>query len=165
MKRLLPWDEVEEVTFECEPGTLTEGKLKIIRDMGVTRLSLGIENFDDHILQINGRAHGSKEIVRAYDFARSIGFPQVNIDLIAGMLGETEEQLARVRPQDHRDESGQRHHLPDGNSVQYHHLQGNEGAGPVGGSGGGLETKRAWVDYAFRELERPATASAAPTPP
>src|SRR6202043_146762 len=53
MKRLLPWDEAEEVTFECEPGTLTEGKLTVIKELGVTRLSLGIENFDDHILQIN----------------------------------------------------------------------------------------------------------------
>lgn len=91
MKRLLPWDEVEEVTFECEPGTLTEGKLSILREMGVTRLSLGIENFDDEILRANGRAHVSKEIDRAYSFARSVGFPQINIDLIAGMMGETEE--------------------------------------------------------------------------
>ena len=91
MKRLLPWDEVEEVTFECEPGTLTEGKLEVLRNIGVTRLSLGIENFDDEILKANGRAHVSKEIDRAYNFARSVGFPQINIDLIAGMVGETEE--------------------------------------------------------------------------
>ena len=91
MKRLLPWDEAEEVTFECEPGTLTEGKLQVIKDLGVTRLSLGIENFDDAILQANGRAHASREIDRAYDFARAAGFPQINIDLIAGMVGETED--------------------------------------------------------------------------
>jgi oxygen-independent coproporphyrinogen-3 oxidase len=42
-----PWSAAEEVTFECEPGTLTETKLSAIRGMGVTRLSLGIENFDD----------------------------------------------------------------------------------------------------------------------
>ena len=58
--------------------------------MGVTRLSLGIENFDEDILRANGRAHGAKEIDRSYQFARSIGFPQINIDLIAGMMGETE---------------------------------------------------------------------------
>src|SRR5438105_3787120 len=52
MRNLLPWDAAEEVTFEAEPGTLTEGKLQVIKDVGVTRLSLGIENFDDHILQI-----------------------------------------------------------------------------------------------------------------
>jgi coproporphyrinogen III oxidase-like Fe-S oxidoreductase len=91
MKALLPWDEVEEVTFECEPGTLTDHKLKAIRELGVTRLSLGVENFSDHILEVNGRAHGSREIWRAYGYARELGFPQINVDLIAGMVEETEE--------------------------------------------------------------------------
>jgi oxygen-independent coproporphyrinogen-3 oxidase len=91
LKAMTPWDQAEEVTFECEPGTLTEPKLAAIRAMGVTRLSLGVENFSDEILELNGRAHRSPEIRRAYDFARSLDFPQINIDLIAGMLGETEE--------------------------------------------------------------------------
>lgn len=85
------WRDVEEVTFECEPGTLTEAKLSVIRDMGVTRLSLGVENFSDEILELNGRAHRTPEIARAFAFARSLAFPQINIDLIAGMLGETDE--------------------------------------------------------------------------
>jgi len=91
MKTTLSWEEAEEITFECEPGTLTEAKLRVIREVGVTRLSLGIENFNDAILKANGRAHGSQEIDRAYKSARSIGFPQINIDLIAGMVGETTE--------------------------------------------------------------------------
>jgi oxygen-independent coproporphyrinogen-3 oxidase len=86
-----PWDDAQEITFECEPGTLTETKLAAIRNMGVTRLSLGVENFNDEILTLNGRAHRSPEVYRAYEYARSIDFPQINIDLIAGMLGETEE--------------------------------------------------------------------------
>jgi oxygen-independent coproporphyrinogen-3 oxidase len=85
------WNACQEVTFECEPGTLTEHKLAMIRTIGATRLSLGIENFDDGILERNGRAHRSAEILRAYRFARSLAFPQINIDLIAGMLGETDE--------------------------------------------------------------------------
>jgi oxygen-independent coproporphyrinogen-3 oxidase len=86
-----PWSSAREITFECEPGTLTEAKLRVIRGLGVTRLSLGVENFDDRILEANGRAHRSGEIDRAYGFARGLGFPQINIDLIAGMLGETDE--------------------------------------------------------------------------
>jgi oxygen-independent coproporphyrinogen-3 oxidase len=85
-----PWTRAEEITFECEPGTLTETKLATIRRLGVTRLSLGVESFDDHILEINGRAHRSPEIGQAYKFARALDFPQINIDLIAGMLGETD---------------------------------------------------------------------------
>ena len=88
------WDTAEEVTFECEPGTLTEPKLESIRALGVSRLSLGVENFSDRILELNGRAHRTPEIDRVYRFARAIGFPQVNIDLIAGMLGETDENWA-----------------------------------------------------------------------
>jgi len=87
----MPWTDAEEVTFECEPGTLTESKLATIKSIGVTRLSLGIENFDDRILEVNGRAHRSPEVYRAYDYARSLDFPQINIDLIAGMVGETDE--------------------------------------------------------------------------
>jgi oxygen-independent coproporphyrinogen-3 oxidase len=95
LSALTPWKDAEEVTFECEPGTLTEAKLSAIRGIGVTRLSLGVENFDDQILELNGRAHRSPEIGRAYAFARSLDFPQINIDLIAGMLGETDENWRR----------------------------------------------------------------------
>jgi len=89
------WDGAEEVTFECEPGTLTEAKLKAIRGMGVTRLSLGVENFNDRLLEINGRAHRAPEIHKAYAVARGLGFPQINVDLIAGMLGETDDNWQR----------------------------------------------------------------------
>src|ERR1700730_15594381 len=85
------WRDAEEITFECEPGTLSPSKLAAIRQMGVTRLSLGVENFDDRILELNGRAHRSPEIGEAYRYARALDFPQINIDLIAGMLGATEE--------------------------------------------------------------------------
>ncbi len=96
LKRRLDWDEVEEVTFECEPGTLSMAKLQTLRDLGVTRLSLGVENFDPEILARNNRAHRADEIHRTYGFAREIGFPQVNIDLIAGMIGETDANWTSV---------------------------------------------------------------------
>jgi oxygen-independent coproporphyrinogen-3 oxidase len=91
LRAILPWDAAEEIAFECEPGTITEGKLRVIKDLGITRLSLGIENFDDAILEANGRAHRSREIGRAYETARALGFKQINIDLISGMVGETPE--------------------------------------------------------------------------
>src|SRR5437660_474652 len=89
LKPLLSWDQAAEVTFECEPGTLQQHKLAALKDLGVTRLSLGIENFDDKVLEANGRAHLSAEIYRAYGWARDLKFDQLNIDLIAGMVGET----------------------------------------------------------------------------
>ncbi len=89
IKTRMNWSNPEEVTFECEPGTLQRPKLEALRGLGVTRLSLGIENFQDRILEINGRAHRSPEIFKAYGWCKELGFEQVNIDLIAGMVGET----------------------------------------------------------------------------
>ena len=92
LNRHVSWRNAEEVTFECEPGTLHKTKLETLKDIGVTRLSLGIEHFNDEILAANGRAHLSPEIYRAYEWARQVDFPQINIDLIAGMMGETEDK-------------------------------------------------------------------------
>lgn len=96
MRRVLPWDEAEEVTLEAEPGTLNEGKVRAIRGLGVTRLSLGIEHFDDYVLETNGRAHRSKEALRAFGWARDAGFDSINVDLIAGMVEETDERWAET---------------------------------------------------------------------
>ncbi len=95
MSAHVSWDNAREVTFECEPGTLSLDKLQTLRDIGVTRLSLGVENFDDRILEENGRAHLSPEILRAWDWIQQVGFAQVNIDLIAGMVGETDDNWTR----------------------------------------------------------------------
>ncbi len=93
--QFIDWEEAAEVTFECEPGTLSQEKVQTLREIGVTRVSLGVENFNDAILEENGRAHLSPEIHRAYEWIRDAGFPQVNIDLIAGMIGETDENWRR----------------------------------------------------------------------
>ena len=85
------WDRAKEVTFECEPGTLTQPKVVALRDLGMTRISLGIEHFDDHVLEENGRAHRSAEIFRAWEWIQAAGFPSTNVDLIAGMVGDTRE--------------------------------------------------------------------------
>jgi oxygen-independent coproporphyrinogen-3 oxidase len=85
------WDNAQEVTFECEPGTLSLEKVQTLKEIGITRVSLGVENFNDKILEENGRAHLSEEIFRAYGWLQQVGFPQINIDLIAGMIGETDE--------------------------------------------------------------------------
>ncbi len=150
-----PWSQAEEITFECEPGTLTQHKLTAIRKMGVTRLSLGVENFDDRILEINGRAHRSPEIETAYRFARSLEFPQINIDLIAGMLGETEENWQRniektvaLAPDSI---TIYQMELPYNTTISKDILQKT---GQLTGSLAGWDTKRRWVADAFAALER-----------
>jgi coproporphyrinogen III oxidase-like Fe-S oxidoreductase len=154
MKRHLPWDEAEEVAFECEPGTLTESKLRVIKELGVTRLSLGIENFDDEILKLNGRAHLSKEIARSYDFARSIGFPQINIDLIAGMIGETEsnwKECVRKTIELSPDSiTAYQMEVPYNTTMFADMKVSGDQVAPVAS----WAKKRAWVKYAFAELEK-----------
>lgn len=154
LKRLLPWDEAEEITFEAEPGTLTEAKLRAIRALGVTRLSLGIEHFDDHVLEINGRAHRSKEIFRAYRWAQEAGFPQINIDLIAGMVEETEERwretVAKAVAMRPDSVTVYQMEVPY-NTTLYQRMKA-EGrlVAPVAD----WATKRRWVDYAYRQFEQ-----------
>jgi oxygen-independent coproporphyrinogen III oxidase len=154
MKALLPWDGVEEVTFECEPGTLTDHKLKAIREMGVTRLSLGVENFDDHILEINGRAHHSKEIARAYAFARELDFPQINIDLIAGMVEETEanwrECIRKTLEMQPDSVTIYQMEIPYNTTIYKQMKAEGRLIAPVAD----WDTKRHWVAEAFAELER-----------
>ena len=127
LREIMPWDQAREVTFECEPGTLQQHKLEMLRKHGVTRLSLGVENFKPEILQYNGRAHLEEEIYRAFGWARELGFPQINIDLIAGMVGEDWDnwkdcvaKTIELAPDCVTD-------LPDGAAVQHGLLQGTEG--------------------------------------
>ncbi len=91
LSSLLSWETAQEVTFECEPGTLNLEKVKTLKEIGITRISLGVESFNDTLLEANGRAHLSPEVFKAYDWIQEVGFPQVNIDLIAGMMGETDD--------------------------------------------------------------------------
>lgn len=154
MQSVLPWKDVEEVTFEAEPGTLTDHKLKAIRDLGITRLSLGVENFDDHILEINGRAHHSKEIARAYSYAREVGFPQINIDLIAGMVEETEENwkecVAKTIAMAPDSVTIYEMEIPYNTTIYKQMKAEGKLVAPVAD----WQTKRHWVDYAFCALEK-----------
>ena len=148
------WRDAEEVTFECEPGTLTEAKLASIRGIGVTRLSLGVENFSDEILDLNGRAHRSPEIGRAYASARSLGFPQINIDLIAGMLGETDDNwracIDRTLELQPDSVTIYQMELPFNTTISGNLLKGTgQFAQPVAD----WTTKRRWVREGFEALE------------
>ena len=154
MNALLPWDEVEEVTFECEPGTLTDHKLRAIRELGVTRLSLGIENFSDHVLAINGRAHGTREIGRAYGYARELGFPQINIDLIAGMVEETDENwrdcIRKTIDLSPDSVTIYQMEIPYNTTIYKEMKSASRLVAPVAD----WEQKRDWVGEAFAELEK-----------
>jgi len=151
LSKHVSWRNAEEVTFECEPGTLQKSKLETLKDIGVTRLSLGIEHFDDEVLAANGRAHLSPEIYRAYEWAREVDFPQINIDLIAGMMGETEEKwreaVRRAIELEPDSVTIYQMELPYNTLISRDILQkGIES--PIAD----WTTKRNWLNYAFEEF-------------
>jgi oxygen-independent coproporphyrinogen-3 oxidase len=151
VRAAMSWDRVEEVTFECEPGTLTRSKLETIRGIGVTRLSLGVENFDDEILRENGRAHLSHEIRRVAPWIAELDFPQLNVDLIAGMVGERweswRETVDKTLELDPDSVTVYQMELPFNARYSQQLLEGRL-ATPLAD----WETKRAWHDYAFERF-------------
>ncbi|MEM9553107.1 MAG: coproporphyrinogen-III oxidase family protein [Acidobacteriota bacterium] len=146
----LPWVDVEEVTLECEPGTLTQSKVAAYRELGITRLSLGVENWSEEILRENGRAHEVKEIHRCLPWIRDQGFDQLNVDLIAGMVGETWESwkttVERTIDIDPDSVTIYQMELPFNTTYSQGILAGGES--PVAD----WETKRAWNDHAIERF-------------
>lgn len=152
LRQNIRWDQAEEVTFECEPGTLSESKIHTLRELGVTRLSLGVENFSDQVLEENGRAHLSKEVYRAWEWIQAAGFYNVNIDLISGMVGETwenwKDNIRRTIELSPDSVTIYQMELPF-NTVYSKDILGNQVESPVAD----WPTKRDWVRYAYEELQ------------
>ena len=152
LRQNIRWDQAEEVTFECEPGTLSESKVHTLRELGVTRLSLGVENFSDQVLEENGRAHLSKEVYRAWEWIQAAGFYNVNIDLISGMVGETwenwKDNIRRTIELSPDSVTIYQMELPF-NTVYSKDMLGNQVESPVAD----WPTKRDWVRYAYEELQ------------
>jgi len=105
-------------------------------------------------LEINGRAHRSKEVYRAYNYAREIGFPQINVDLIAGMVEETGENwrdcVAKTIALAPDSVTIYQMEVPYNTTI----YQEMKAAGKLVAPVADWETKRAWVSYAFGELEK-----------
>jgi oxygen-independent coproporphyrinogen III oxidase len=152
LNRHIGWENAEEVTFECEPGTLRKSKLETLKEIGVTRLSLGIEHFDDRILEANGRAHLSPEIYQAYSWAREVDFPQINIDLIAGMSGESEDtwrdSVRRAIELEPDSVTIYQMELPYNTVISQEMIKMGLDS-PIAD----WPTKRRWVDYAFERFQ------------
>jgi oxygen-independent coproporphyrinogen-3 oxidase len=151
LRRHVNWDQAEEVTFECEPGTLSQPKVQTLKELGVTRLSLGIENFSDAILEENGRAHLSGEVYKSWQWIVDAGFANVNIDLISGMVGETwdnwRENIRKTIDLSPDSVTIYQMELPF-NTVYSKDILGNQIETPVAD----WPTKRAWLSYAYDEL-------------
>lgn len=91
-----------EITLEANPGTFEQAKFVAYRGLGINRLSIGIQSFQDAKLKALGRIHGREEAIRAADRARAAGFDNFNLDLMHGLpeqsvadaLGDLEQAIA-----------------------------------------------------------------------
>ena len=83
---------LKEWTIELAPSTVKADKLKVLKDLGVNRVSLGVQSFDEKMLQALGRRQSAKMARKAYDLIREAEFANVNIDLMFAVPGQTEQQ-------------------------------------------------------------------------
>ena len=81
----LPVASAEEITLECNPGDVTPDKAEAWRSMGINRLSMGIQSFDDTLLRRIGRRHTAAQAREAVRTAQAAGFGNISIDLIYGL--------------------------------------------------------------------------------
>ncbi|CAM3444895.1 MULTISPECIES: radical SAM family heme chaperone HemW [Brevibacillus] len=78
-----------EFTMEANPGTTDVNKLRLMRELGVNRLSFGVQSFDNALLKRLGRIHNTDDVYRSVDNARSVGFENLTIDLMFGLPDQT----------------------------------------------------------------------------
>ena len=82
-----------EITIEVNPGTLLQNKLHIYRAAGINRLSIGLQSTDNQELRDLGRIHTFEEFLKSYQCARMVGFPDINVDLMSSIPGQTLESF------------------------------------------------------------------------
>ena len=85
----LDLSELREWTFEANPGSVSERKAGLLRESGVNRISLGVQSFDDGLLQLLGREHSAAQAEASFALLRRNGFENLNIDLMFGLPGQT----------------------------------------------------------------------------
>jgi len=92
IKKQYPTFAQLEITMEANPGTLEQQRFSDFLNAGVNRLSLGIQSFNDTYLETLGRIHNSQQAINATSQAQQQGFDNINIDLMFGLPGQSEQQ-------------------------------------------------------------------------
>ena len=87
----IDFSQLDEVTMEANPATFDAAKAKLFRDLGVTRVSLGIQSFTPHVLEILGREHSVAQASESVGILREAGIPSINIDLMFSIPGQSKD--------------------------------------------------------------------------
>lgn len=83
------WTDIGEWTIEANPATLTLDKARFLRELGVNRVSLGVQSLDDTVLNRLGRVHTRADALRSFEILRAAGFTNINVDLMFAVPGQT----------------------------------------------------------------------------
>lgn len=94
-----------EISIECNPGTVDEGKLSMLKNAGVNRISFGLQSANDAELKAIGRIHTFKDFLEAYEAAMNVGFNNINVDIMSAIPLQSAEsckatlnRVARLKP-------------------------------------------------------------------
>ena len=90
------FEGIEEITIEVNPGTVNEEKLKMYTNIGINRLSIGLQSTEDFLLKQIGRIHNYDEFFNTYQLARKVGFKNINVDLMIGLPNQTIKILRKT---------------------------------------------------------------------
>ena len=88
----LDLSQLIEWTLEANPGSVSARKAAFLRDLGITRISLGVQSWNDDLLKLLGREHNARQAKESFDILRAAGFSNINIDLMFGLPGQSLEQ-------------------------------------------------------------------------
>jgi oxygen-independent coproporphyrinogen III oxidase len=92
LRERIDFSEVREFTIEMNPATVSLEKAKAMLEQGVNRVSMGVQSWDPELLKTLGRVHSGPQARRSYEILREAGVPNVNLDLIFGIPGQSREQ-------------------------------------------------------------------------
>jgi oxygen-independent coproporphyrinogen-3 oxidase len=92
LRERLPFDSLREWTVEANPATVRPEKARLLRDAGITRVSLGVQSWDDATLKTLGRVHSSTQARTTFETLQKAGVPAINIDLMFSVPGQTAQQ-------------------------------------------------------------------------
>ena len=86
---LIPKNNAKEITIEVNPGTVNFEKLKLYKEIGINRLSIGLQSTQNRLLKQIGRIHTFEDFLNTYKMAQQVGFNNINIDLMIGLPNQT----------------------------------------------------------------------------